>query len=154
MAGDKFDFKAQLKVGDRGEELFLERYPGKIEVYPGREYDFTCKKTGLTIELKTDTYNMDKTANFFMERFSDVHKQTSGGPWRAHGDDVNIFVYYFVRHNLWYQFNNLRGLCERLDELTKKQGMIYIKNKGWVTAGYTVKRVDLEDLYDIYEFED
>lgn len=151
---DVFSFDKQLVVGDRGEELFLERYPTKITIYTGREYDFTCSATGKKIELKTDTYNMTKTPNFFMERYSDVNRKTVGGPWRAVRDNVDIFCYYFVRHNCWFQFNNLPALTERLDELTAKQGLIYIKNKGWVTGGYTVKRDALEDLYDIYEWKD
>lgn len=147
-----FDFQIQLKLGNRAEELFLEHYPTKIEIYPERAYDFTCTKTGAKIELKTDTYNIDKTSNFFMERYSDVHKKTIGGPWRAKRDKVDIFCYYFVRHNIWFQFNNIPALISRLDELTDGKGLVYIKNKGWITGGYKVKREDLEDLYDIWEF--
>ena len=147
-----WDFKAQLKVGDRGEELFLERYPRKIEIYPGREYDFTVKSSRETIELKTDSYNMKKSDNFFFERYSDVTKKNPGGPWRAKKDKVDIFCYYFVRHNLWYEFRDIPELVKRLDKLTKQQSLIFIKNKGWTTGGYKVKRSDVEDLCCIYEF--
>ena len=147
-----WDFKAQLEVGDRGEALFLERYPSKIEIYPGREYDFVCKKTGAKIELKTDTYNMDKTQNFFFEKYSDLHRETPGGPWRAAGDNVDIFCYYFVRHNIWFQFNHVNELVQRLDELTKDKDLVYIKNKAWITGGYKVKRDALEDLFDVWYF--
>jgi len=149
---DNWDFKAQLEVGDRGEQLFLEHYPRKLTIYPERAYDFTCS-SGAKIELKTDTYNMEKTENFFMERYSDVHRETVGGPWRAAGDDVDIFCYYFVRHNTWFQFNDIPALVERLNELTTGKGLVYIKNRGWVTGGYKVKRDELEDLFDVWEFE-
>lgn len=152
MSKSDWNFKKQLLVGDRGEELFLQYYPNPVEVYPGREYDFTCKKTGAKIELKTDTYNMDKTPNFFLERYSDINRKTPGGPWRSYEDKVDIFCYYFVRHNIWFQFNNLELLIERLNILTKKKGLIYVKNQGWVTGGYTVPRDKLDDLFDVWEF--
>lgn len=148
-----WDFKLQLQTGDRGEQLFLERYPTKIEIYPGREYDFTCLETKAKIELKTDTYNIEKTSNFFMERFSDVHRETIGGPWRAARDNVDIFCYYFVRHNIWFQFNDVPALVERLDRLTENKGLVYIKNKGWITAGYKINRDTISDLYDVWEFD-
>lgn len=147
-----FDFKTQLKVGDRGEELFIEHYPRKLTVYDGRQWDFTVSSTGETIELKTDTYNMDKTENFFFERYSNIDLKTPGGPWRAKEDKVNIFCYYFVRHNLWYEFRHIPNLVKRLDILSAKSGLIYIKNRGWITAGYKIKREDVEDLSIIYEF--
>lgn len=147
-----FDFQAQLTVGSRGEELFLERYPSKLIVHPEHAYDFDCKVTGAKIELKTDTYNIDKTDNFFIERYSDVHKKSPGGVWQSYEKGVTVFCYYFVRNNIWFQFNDLPTLVSRLEELTKKKGMIYIKNKGWITGGYKIKREDLEDLYDVWQF--
>jgi hypothetical protein len=147
-----FSFQEQLKVGDRGESLFMERYPRNLDIYPGREYDFTVRCNGKTVELKTDSFNMEKTPNFFLERYSDVYKKTPGGPWRAKKDKVDIFCYYFVRHNLWYEFRDLPKLIKKLDKLTEKKGMIHVKNRGWVTGGYTVPREELEEFFDIYEF--
>lgn len=153
MSKGSWDFKEQLKVGDRGEELFLENYPKKLTIYPGKEYDFTCE-SGAKIELKTDTYNINKTENFFLERFSDLERETPGGPWRAANDGIDIFCYMFVRHNIWFQFEDVPALVQRVDEILegRKGGLVYIKNRGWVTAGHKIKRVDLEDLYDIWEF--
>lgn len=148
-----FDFQKQLTVGNRGEELFLEHYPRKLEIFPGREYDFTVKSSRQKVELKTDTYNMEKSDNFFFERYSDVHRKTPGGPWRAHKDKIDIFCYYFARHNLWFEFRDLPGLIKELNTLTSNQGMVYIKNRGWVTAGFKVPREALSNYYDIWEFE-
>ncbi len=147
-----WDFSKQIEVGSRGEELFQEYYPTKLSIHPENDYDFVCTETKKKIELKTDTYNMNKTDNFFIERYSDVHKKSPGGPWQSHGKGVDIFCYYFVRHNMWFQFEDLPKLIKRIEELTKGQGLIYIKNKGWVTGGYKINRNDLADLYDIYEF--
>jgi len=146
-------FKEQLVVGTRGEELFMERYPRKLEIYPGRAYDFTLKNSRETLELKTDTYNIDKSDNFFFERFSDVHKESPGGPWRACKDGVDIFCYYFVRHNIWFEFRDLPPLVSRLNDLTSKQGLVYIRNKGWTTGGYKVPRDLVMDLCSVWEFD-
>lgn len=151
--GKTFDFQVQLEAGSRGEELFMERYPRKLEIYPGREYDFTVKSSREKLELKTDTYNINKSENFFFERYSDVHRKTPGGPWRAHQDKIDIFCYYFVRHNIWFEFRDIPSLIEELNSLTKKQGLIYIKNRGWVTGGYKIPRDSLSSLFDVYEFE-
>jgi hypothetical protein len=148
----KWNFQVQLEFGNRGEELFHERYPRRLEVYPGREYDFIVSSSREKLELKTDSYNIDKSPNFFFERYSDVNKKTPGGPWRAKKDKVDIFCYYFVRHNIWFEFRDIPNLVKKLNELTKKQGLVFIKNRGWITGGYKVKRVDLEEFYDIYEF--
>ena len=153
--GDKpFSFKAQLAVGTRGEELFLDNYPTKLEIHPDRDGDFICTETGRKIELKTDTYNIEKTDNFFIERWSSVYSEPKkpGGVWQAVGHGCEIFCYYFVRHNIWFQFEDLEALCGRLNELTEGKGLVYIKNNGWTTAGYKVKRSDLADLYKEYKF--
>lgn len=153
MSSKTFDFKKQLTLGDRGESLFMERYPRKLEIYPGREYDFVVKSSREKIELKTDSFNMLKTPNFFFERYSDIQSKKPGGPWRAAEDKVDIFCYYFVRFNMWYEFRDLPELIKVLDKYTEKKGMIWIKNKGWTTGGFTVPRDLLEPYYTIYEFE-
>lgn len=148
-----WNFKQQLKVGDRGEEIFLERYPRKIKLYPGREYDFTVQSSREKLELKTDSYNIEKTDNFFMERWSCMDRKKPGGPWRAAKDEVDIFCYYFVRNNIWFEFRDLPALVERLDEVTKKKGLVFIKNKGWITGGFKLRRELFDDLYTVWEFD-
>lgn len=147
-----FDFKTQLAVGDRGQELFMEYYPEAISIWPEHDGDFITK-SGQKIELKTDTYNMDKTDNFFIERYSDLNKKSPGSVWQAHGHGCEIFVYYFVRHDTWFIFRDLPKLIERLESLTNGKGLVYIKNRAWTTAGYKVKRKDLEDLYEQFTFK-
>jgi len=147
-----FSFKAQLEVGNRGEELFMEHYPKKLVIYPERDGDFLEVYSGKKIELKTDTYNMNKSENFFFERYSNNETKTPGSVWQAQGHGCDIFCYMFVRHNLWYQFNNLEALSTRLDEEYGKKGLIWIKNKGYFSAGWKVPRESLSDLYTIWEF--
>ena len=147
-----FDFKTQLECGERGEELFLEYYPKKLTIHPGRDGDFIEVNSGKKIELKTDTYNINKTPNFFIERYSCIDKKSPGSVWQAAGHGCDIFCYMFVRHNIWFQFNNLPKLLERLNCLTQGLGLVYIKNAGWITGGFKIERTSLSDLYDIYEF--
>lgn len=147
-----FDFKEQLQCGERGEELFLEHYPKRLRIHPDRDGDFIEEHSGRKIELKTDTYNINKSPNFFIERWSDVHREKPGGPWQALEHGCDIFCYMFVRHNIYFQFNDLPALVEKLEDLTGSKGLIYIKNGRWITAGHKVPRRDLEELYDVYEF--
>lgn len=152
MTGKTFDFQEQLKVGSRGEELFMEYYPEPIKIWPGRDGDFITE-SGKKIELKSDSYNMAKTQNFFIERYSDFDKKSPGSIWQAHGHGCEIFVYYFVRHNIWFKFTDLPKLMQVLEEKYGHKGFVMIKNKGWRTAGWTVPRDSLKDLYEMYEFK-
>ncbi len=147
-----FDFKDQLGVGDKGESLFALKYPRELAKYEGREYDFTVKATGQKLELKTDTYSMEKSNNFFMERFSDVTSQKPGGPWRADQDKIDIFCYLFAMNNTWFEFTDMPGLVKELERIVKPRDFIYIKNKGWTTGGYKVNRKALEPFYTKHTF--
>lgn len=152
MESKTWDFKEQLAVGDRGEELFLANYPKKLTIHPGRDGDFIEQCSGKKIEIKTDTYNMDKSPNFFIERYSSVYDETPGSVWQALDHGCSVFCYLFVRHNTWFQFNDLPALKTRLEELTDGKGLIYIKNRRWVTGGYKIPREALSDLYEVWEF--
>lgn len=149
-----WDFKDQLAVGSRGEELFLEHYPRRLELIPEHYADFKVVSSGDIVELKTDTYNMNKTENFFIERWSDVTspKKKPGSLWQSHAKGATIFCYMFVRHNIWFEFRDLPATIKRIEELQKGKGFIHIKNKGWITAGWKVPRAELADLYEIWEF--
>jgi len=152
MKGRTFTWKEQLAVGDRGEELVMQYYPEALTVYPEHKADFRRVSDGKLVELKTDTYSLEKTDNCFFERWGDVEKKAPGGPWRARRDRVPVFIYYFVRHNVWLEWDT-KKLCTRLDRLTKKQGLIYIKSNGWVVQGYKVPIQAVLDLADVYTFE-
>ena len=149
-----WSFKQQLQVGDRGQELFLKYYHEPLVVYPKHAADFQLVKCGGLVELKTDTYNMEKTANFFWERWSDMDKKKPGGPWQSHKHKVKRFVYMFVRHNVYYEFQDVPALVARLDELiaSKKYKPFPVKNRGWITVGYPIPRTELADLYIEIDF--
>lgn len=142
-----FDFDAQLEVGNDGEEDFKRYYkslrPKKSEE---RKIDFILGD-GQTVELKTDTYEMDKTPNFFMEMFGSVDESKIGGPWRAMQDGVNLFVYYFPKNKTFFWFKT-EVLCKRLDSLVAS-GRFQpkeIRNKGWSARGYAIPRNELDEV--------
>ena len=141
-----FDFNEQLNVGDVGESDFKKYYQrlGPIKSNDLR-IDFILKN-GLMVELKTDTYDMAKTPNFFMELYGNEQRKL-GGPWRTKQDGVSLFVYYFKKNKTFFWFNPIT-LCELLDTIIKDRGLTTTKivNSGWVAEGYKIPRVDVESV--------
>lgn len=137
-----FKFNTQLDVGAEGEKLFLSLYPW-LNKADGIKYDF--ERDGKTVELKTDTYSMDKTPNFFMEKFSDKNRSTFGGPWRAAKDNVDFFVYMFLQEKKCFWFRS-KDLTTFLDPYCANKRTVDVHNKTWVTCGYLVPRKDVEHL--------
>jgi len=131
-----FQFKEQLSIGAEGEALFHTLYP-KLEKADGIKYDF--KYNDKTVELKTDSYSMAKTPNFFMERYSDVERGTNGGPWRAAYDNVDYFVYMYSKERRCFWFSP-KQLVEFLDGYVKSKSTVSIPNRTWTTTGYLVPR--------------
>ncbi len=135
-----WDFKEQLEKGNAGEKIFITNYASLKPVKSEKEryFDFTLKD-GKKVELKTDTYSMDATPNFFMERFGDIVTKKSGGPWRATEDKVEFFVYFFLKDKTFFWFEP-KKLCKFLDKYIEGKSYRPIPNKGWVAGGYPVPR--------------
>lgn len=148
-----FDFKEQLKIGNRGENLFLDLYPS-WELVKENHADFRCTDTGDLIELKTDTYGHDKTPNFFIERYSNYQRKTPGSIWQAHKNGASRFYYYFINSNVYYEFLDIKKVIDRVEKLCENQGYVLIPNKGWTTAGWKVSREALDELWEYYEIEE
>lgn len=138
----KFDFKEQLIVGNKGEKIFLELYP-EAKKEDTKKYDFSFR--GKTVELKTDTYSMEETGNFFMEHIADIKTGKVGGPWRALEDNVDYFVYMFLQEKCCFWFEP-KPLVEYLDKYIKTVGYKTIRNKAWTSRGYTLPRELVENL--------
>jgi hypothetical protein len=136
-----FDFDEQLNVGNDGESVFAKHYARLKPVKStDRKIDFILGD-GRSVELKTDTYDMEKTPNFFMEIFGDIDAEKIGGPWRAMQDGVDLFVYFFPKNKTFFWFKTV-ALCRKLDELVAQQNLTpkEIRNKGWSARGYVVPR--------------
>lgn len=145
-----FSFNEQLEIGDVGEKHFKEHYanlgPVKSDKY---EVDFFLKN-GKSVELKTDSYDMEATDNFFMEMISDINSGKLGGVFRAKQDNVDLFVYYFLKNKtfFWFDVNKLHQRVEDLI-LTNKYKIKSIKNRRWTTQGYALPRSKFEDIIAI-----
>lgn len=158
---NKPNFKKDLKRGSKGESLFLDYHP-EYQLTEcktkQKSYDFINPKTEETVELKTDFYCMDKTPNYFIERFSDYHKRTLGGPFRCHLTcDYYVYLFHKQRISFWF---NTKQLVERVNEwagvgpevrppwnkVNLSKGLVFINNGRWQTAGHKVPRSLLEDL--------
>ena len=138
-----FDWKEQLHVGSDGEALFLSLYP-KLNKADGLIHDFELN--GKTVELKTDSYSMEKTPNFFMEKIGNIDNGKIGGPWRAKQDKIDFFVYMFLPQRKCFWFRT-KQLVEFLDVYCENLYQVKIPNKGWTTAGYKVPRHAVEHLF-------
>lgn len=140
-----FLFNEQLAKGERGEHFFLHHYHSPIIKYRYHTADFLDWE-GNKLELKTDFYSLKDTEFMFMERYSDVDKRKPGGPWQSHKNEVDIFVYLFIRDGVYFEFRDMDALIERLKKLTHGKSMVYIKNPSYRAGGYKVKIADLEDI--------
>lgn len=70
MVAEGAVFERDLKVGEDFEQRVIERLKGKydLEKMEGNfpQYDLKCRRTGLTIECKTDS-KMEETGNIIIE---------------------------------------------------------------------------------------
>lgn len=146
----RHNFKSSLEVGQRGEEWLMSVWP-ELERLDGRKSDFKLPD-GTLVEVKTDSYPMSKTPNFFMERYSDTFKGTPGGPWQALGHNSTLFVYVFSADKTAFIFDT-KKLVEALEPLILNMTPKIIKNARWETLGYTVPRDAISHLYEKKEFK-
>ena len=139
-----YNFKDQLNVGADGEKFFMNLYP-KLVKTSGLISDFEYNGKG--VELKTDTYAMDKTPNFFMEKLSSVDSGKIGGPWRAAQDNVDFFVYMFIKDRKCFWFRS-KALVAFLDQyiVDKKPRSANIVNTSWTAMGYLIPRTAVTHL--------
>lgn len=149
MKDKVWSFKTQLAFGKQAEKEFLEHYHEPIILSTTRSYDFKVVASGEKLELKTDDWDHEKTPNFFLERYSNWHELSPGGPWQSRKKSVDRFCYYFSRNGIYYEFRDIKLLCKEVEKLVKKNKIqpILIRNQAWFTAGYKLPREWLEHLY-------
>lgn len=122
--GKVFNFHDQRRIGDVGEADFVRIYE-KLEPKKSLtdfKIDFSLNN-GKTVELKTDSYDMEKTPNFFMEQLTISGPNSSlGGPWRSKEHKVDYFVYYFIKNRIFFWFEPV-SLCEFLDKFIEEYSL-------------------------------
>lgn len=145
----RHNFRSSLAVGQLGEEWLMSVWP-ELERLDGRKSDFKLPD-GTLVEVKTDSYPMSKTANFFMERYSNMYKSTPGGPWQALEHNSTLFVYVFSKDKAVFVFDT-KKLVEALEPIILKLTPKVVKNANWETMGYAVPRELVKHLYTKKEF--
>jgi hypothetical protein len=145
-----WSMQKQLKIGQAAEKLMMTKYPVTLSLVTGhRNWDLESS-CGLRVELKTDSYPMAKTENFFMERWSVQEKDKPGGPWQAMEKGANTFLYYFSSDDTYFECRDIPALVEALNGLTNKLKPVIVKNVAWTTVGYKVPRHLLEEHFEEY----
>jgi hypothetical protein len=147
-------FKKSLTVGEQGEQLFGNYYPGQVEWAGGREYDFTILlvPNGKT-ELKSDDYPKSDTPNFFIERYSNDRDYKPGGPYSAYLNGVDYFIYQYLKDKKLFVFKDLLALVSNVDyyALINQLPLTPVQNKVgrgmYNTLGYKIPREALSHLY-------
>jgi hypothetical protein len=141
----KYGWKASLEKGVQGELKLVEMWP-ELTRLAGKAADFLLPD-GTAVELKTDSYDMNETSNYFIERYSDVDKGKIGGPWQAFGRGATLFAYMYSKNAVVHVFKTTDVM--KAVEAMEKAGTlkpVQIHNRSHVTVGYKVPRVALEHL--------
>lgn len=137
-----FDFNSQIGLGANGERDFISTYR-RFGASPStdRKWDVVLAN-GKTVELKTDSYSMTDSPNYFMEQCTVSYGQKApGGPWRAREHQVSFFVYYFIANGAFCWFDPIT-LCTALDDYIKAYQPLpkEVINDGYYGIGYTIPR--------------
>lgn len=141
------NFKTSLSKGKVGEAFLLEKWP-ELTLLDGLNADFKLPD-GRTLELKTDYYNMDETANFFIERISNSNKQSPGGPWQAASKGIDLFAYLYIKNKMLFIFDTIK-LVAFLE--SQSFSLSDVKNKNYITRGIKVPRAQLNHLAEVRDF--
>jgi hypothetical protein len=139
----KPNFARDLKVGQAAELSFIKLAASHgiiLTQTDGRKGDLVDIE-GKLWECKGDQYDHNKTANFFIELFSDVEAAKKGGPWQALDNKCDYFVYFFSANKIAYIFST-EDLVRQVDHYLsiEKPPLIEIRNRAWITVGAKVPR--------------
>lgn len=142
-----FKFHDQLKKGKLGEELFIKCYPGLNPILSDdKKYDILVNENE-KLELKSDSWSMSDTPNFFFEKISHNRTKTIGGVYRTSQDGIDHFVYLFVKDLTFFWFNshNLVQFLEWSGDDDKRR-IKYVKNKDYYTIGSLFSREECKEI--------
>jgi hypothetical protein len=144
----RYGFERQMSIGEQGVRFLLDRFPGVLEATSGRHGDLRIRKTNDLIEVKTDSHLFSETPNFFFERFSNLDRQTPGGPWQAKANGCKYYAYLFLEESKLYVFN-VDSLLAYLESIIPVRSPVNVlqKGSGWTTQGYGINRNQFKDLY-------
>jgi len=152
------NFLTDLKRGQQAEVEFLHIYPLVIKPSKVRAWDFEIPD-GPRLELKADFYNVTKTENLFMERWSCFEQKSPGGIWQSRDNGADWFIYWFPSGRFWMEFRDLEAAIERIDRMQLPEIVVTNERQTsdgqtsvYSTVGYKIRRGDLYEVCDIYTY--
>lgn len=139
------NFHKDLSVGRIGELALIHACNGTLEPTDGREGDARIVGTKNVVEIKTDSYDMDRTTNFFMEKYRSGNRP--GGAWQSLEHGCKYFIYCFSQNAEIFVFNTA-ALVDRLNLLhdSKNLTLTSVGNGSYTTRGLKVHRDWVTDL--------
>lgn len=146
-----YTFKKQLRQGNIGEALFFKAHDGILEKLPPPGPDFRVMGTEDLVEVKTDSWAMEASPNFFFERFSDKAKGSPGGPWQALSKGAKWFCYFYAPNLTYFRFETA-ALVEHLAAHEGTYKSRDIPNSTYTTYGYLVPRAGVLHLAEQFHF--
>lgn len=142
MSNKVYEFKKSLAYGAKKEQEFCKMFP-ELEQLDGYIADMKVRRTGKTVDLKSDRYDLNKTGNFFIERYS--YGKVNGGVWQAAEKGIDYYVYQFSKNGLIYVFDTLQ-LLDLMQQHESKFRKVEVRNVSHMTTGYLVPRDYLEPI--------
>ena len=138
------NFQKDLQRGLAGQQAFAKLF-ANVRHTDGKRGDLTIN--GAKIELKVDFYDMEKTPNFFIERYSSKETFSPGGPWQAATHECDYFVYMFMMQMTGFVFE-VPDIVKQLEAMEKQLKPVEVRNKSWTTLGFRVPRQALKPLFE------
>lgn len=135
------NFKEDFNKGQLAENKFAADW--NMEIIDRKNCPDMRSPTGTLLELKSDFFDMAKTPNYFMERYS--YDIKDGGPWAAKNAGSEIFCYQFVQNAVQFFFRT-DELVAWLEANVNTKNLISIMNVRHVTRGYKINREDVVHL--------
>lgn len=142
------DFQTENRKGKKGEIRLLKKYPFLL-FKPCIGWDVIDTRVIKTVEIKTDFFDMYKTPNFFMERFSNDITNKPGGPWRSMVYGADVFLYQFWDSESIFLFHDVIELVRILDTYIAQNNLeiSIVPNPTYNTKGFKIPRKVLAPLY-------
>lgn len=142
----EFNFQQQKTVGEQGVQWLLDNYhrpPLTLLSAKNLTGDVKREDDGKIIEVKTDTYPLVRSTNFFFELYSNAGKKTPGGPWRAFEQGTDIFLYLYWADKIYFECDDVRELLYSITDLVKNPKqfpLVGVANRLYTTLGYKIPR--------------
>lgn len=138
-------WKKDLKFGNEMEEFFFLQFREKLIRTDGLKSDFILKQSNDGIQLKADRRKSSETGNLFIEKYSNKHLKSPGGPYKAILDGSKYFIYYFRLTNDYFMYKTIDIITFIKDNETNIK-YIEVNSVKSNASGFLIKQRDLQHL--------